>query len=328
MRHFLDLLDIDSEELHELFKKTAELKSARKKGRRTPLLLGRVLGLVFEKPSLRTRVSFETAMAQLGGASVFLSGKEAGMGSRESVPDFARVMSQYVDGVVLRTYSHSTVEIFAAYSACPVINGLSDYNHPCQALADLFTVQEFFGDVKRTLVFVGDGNNVARSLAICAGKLGVKFVLAAPEGYGFDAEFIRIYAERIPRGDMIQERDPRKAVRQADVIYTDVWTSMGQEAEYNERIRHFTDYQVNEALLKAAPAHARVMHCLPAHRGEEITNDVLDGPQSIVIEQAGNRLHAQKALLDWLLNARYETRNRGRKNSRDKSKKTRRSARR
>jgi ornithine carbamoyltransferase len=225
-----------------------------------------------------------------------------GLGSRESVPDFARVMSQYVDAVVLRTFSHATVEIFAAHASCPVINGLSDYYHPCQALADLFTLQELFGNLSgRTLVFVGDGNNVARSLAICCGKLGLHFVLAAPSGYGFDEPFLQVFQQRLPQAQMTLNGTPDHAVRLADAIYTDVWTSMGQEAERERRVSSFAAFQVNDALLALAPPHARVMHCLPAHRGEEITSEVLDGNRSVVIQQAGNRLHAQKALLQWLL---------------------------
>jgi ornithine carbamoyltransferase len=302
MRHFLDLLDLTSDELAHLLERTAKLKSAHLAGERTPLLLGRVIGLVFEKPSLRTRVSFQTAIAQLGGASVFMSGHEVGLGSRESVPDFARVMSQYVDAVVLRTFSHATVEMFAAHASCSVINGLSDYYHPCQALADLFTLKEIFGDLSgRTLAFVGDGNNVARSLAICCGKLGLRFVLAAPEGYGFDEPFLQLCRQHFPQAQLIPNGKPDHAVSHADAIYTDVWTSMGQEAERERRSSIFAAYQVNDALLSSAPAHARVMHCLPAHRGEEITSEVLDGERSVVIQQAGNRLHAQKALLQWLL---------------------------
>jgi ornithine carbamoyltransferase len=302
MRHFIDLLDLSKEEIAFLLQETARLKSAYQRGERAPTLLGRVLGMVFEKPSLRTRASFQAAMAQLGGSSVFMTGHEAGLGSRESVPDFARVMSQYADAIVLRTYSHHTVEEFASHSSCPVINGLSDYHHPCQALADLFTLQEVFGDVaERTLVFVGDGNNVARSLAICCGKLGVNFILAAPEGYGFDEPFLQSYAQRLPEGKLLQNGTPDHAVSNADIIYTDVWTSMGQEAERDRRQSSFAAYQVNQSLLALAPAHARIMHCLPAHRGEEVTSDVLDGKRSIVFQQAGNRLHAQKALLLWLL---------------------------
>src|SRR5262249_20203009 len=250
----------------------------------------------------RTRASFEAAMAHLGGTSVFFSNPDGAMGVRESVPDFARTLSQYADAVVLRTFTHHTVEEFAACSACPVINGLSDLEHPCQALADLMTIEEIFGGVAgRTLVFVGDGNNVARSVAIGCGKLGARFVLAAPDGYGFDEPFLQEYRRRCRAGELVHNGDPRHAVDQADVIYTDVWTSMGQEAEREERLRHFAGYQVDAALLALAPRHARVMHCLPAHRGEEVSADVLDGERSIVFQQAGNRMHAQKALLKWLL---------------------------
>ncbi len=302
MRHFLTMLDLTSDEMAHLLEETDRLKRAHESGERQTPLLGRVLGLVFEKPSLRTRVSFQAAIAQLGGASVFMAGNEVGLGSRESVPDFARTMSQYVDAVVLRTFRHDTVEAFAAHASCPVINGLSDYYHPCQALADLFTLREVFGDVAgRTLVFVGDGNNVARSVAVACGKLGVRFVLAAPPGYGFDEPFLKAYRRHVPGGQLIQNGEPAHAVAAADVIYTDVWTSMGQEAEREQRLRQFSGFQVNEELLARAPAHARLMHCLPAHRGEEVSSDALDGERSIVFQQAGNRMHAQKALLQWLL---------------------------
>jgi ornithine carbamoyltransferase len=261
-----------------------------------------VLGLVFEKPSLRTRASFESAMVQLGGSTIFLSASDGPIGQRESVSDFARTLCQYADGVVLRTYRHETVEEFAAHSSVPVINGLSDRDHPCQALGDLLTIREAFGKVDgRTMVFVGDGNNVARSLAVACGLLGARFILAAPEGYGFDAEFLARLKKLAPQGEVVMNGKPGHAIGQADVIYTDVWTSMGQEAEREERLRKFADFQVNAALLSQAPPHARVMHCLPAHRGEEVTGDVLDGERSIVFQQAGNRMHAQKALLVWLL---------------------------
>jgi ornithine carbamoyltransferase len=205
--------------------------------------------------------------------------------------------------VVLRTFRHETVEAFAAHSTCPVINGLSDQAHPCQALADLLTLRELFGTVAgRTVVFVGDGNNVARSLAIGCGKLGLRFVLASPDGYAFDEPFLQDYRRHVPAGELFVNGDPAHAVAQADVIYTDVWTSMGQEAERQERLQRFTGYQVNGDLLAQAPPHAQVMHCLPAHRGEEVTDEVLDGERSVVVQQAGNRLHVQKALLLWLLN--------------------------
>jgi ornithine carbamoyltransferase len=302
MRHVLSLFELEAHEITTLLQEAALLKAVHR--RRWPALplAGRVIGLVFEKPSLRTRVSFQAAVAQLGGASIFLNGNDAGLGSRESVPDFARVMSQYVDVVVLRTYRHATVDLFAAHASCPVINGLSDKYHPCQALGDLLTMQEVFGELSgRTVVFVGDGNNVARSLAIGCGKLGIRFVLAAPDGYRFDEPFLKEFRREVPQGDLTETADPSEAVSGADIVYTDVWTSMGQEAEKEERLRRFADYQVNADLLKEAPPHARVMHCLPAHRGEEITGDVLDGERSIVFQQAGNRLHAQKALLQRLL---------------------------
>jgi ornithine carbamoyltransferase len=302
MRHFIDLIDLTPNEIGHLFEEAARLKAAHRRKEPTPLLLGRVLGLIFEKPSLRTRVSFQAAMAQLGGASLFLSGKEVGLGARESVADFARTLSEYVDGVVLRTFSHQLVKDFAAHASCPVINGLSDYYHPCQALADLFTMCEVFGDVAgRTLAFIGDGNNVARSLAILCAKMGVRFILASPPQYRLDAAFLELYRRAAPNGELTESDDPRSAVKQADVIYTDVWTSMGQEEQQEARLHHFAGFQVNEQLLALAPPHARVMHCLPAHRGEEITSAVLDGPRSTVFPQAGNRMHAQKALLRWLL---------------------------
>jgi ornithine carbamoyltransferase len=302
MRHFLNLWDLEPDELRHLLQEAIRLKADHQRGVRPSLLPGRVLGLVFEKPSLRTRASFESAMKQLGGSSLFLSNGDGAMGVRESVPDFARTLSQYVDAVVLRTFRHQTVEDFAAHSACPVINGLSDVSHPCQALADLMTVQEVFGDVRgRTLVFIGDGNNVARSVAIACGKLGARFILAAPQGYGFDEPFLQDYRKHCTAGELVQNGDPAHAVDKADVIYTDVWTSMGQEAEREHRLEKFQGYQVNAALLAQAPARARVMHCLPAHRGEEVTAEVLDGDRSIAFQQAGNRMHAQKALLKWLL---------------------------
>ena len=253
---------------------------------------------MFEKPSLRTRVSFEAAMAHLSGTCIFMGGAEVGLGARESVGDVARTISQYVNGVVLRTLKHETVAEFAAHATCPVINGLSPAYHPCQALADLFTIQEIFGQVAgRALAFIGDGNNVARSLAVACGKLGVRFTLAAPAGYRFDESFLQTYRKAAPMGRLDQVADPVQAVRDADVIYTDVWTSMGQESEREERAKKFAPFQLNLKLLASAPAHCRVMHCLPAHRGEEITSEVLDGERSIVFQQAANRMHAQKALL-------------------------------
>ncbi len=302
MRHFLDLLDLSPDELSRLLDDAAAMKAASLRGERPPYLAGRVLGMVFEKPSLRTRVSFEAAMAHLGGRSIFMGASDGLIGQRESVEDFARTLSQYVDAVVLRVFRHRTVEDFAGHATVPVINGLSDFSHPCQALGDLLTVREAFGGVRgRTVAFVGDGNNVARSVAASCGLLGAKFVLASPPGYGFDDAFVAEFRRRVPGGQLTQTDDPAAAVSSADVIYTDVWTSMGQEAEHARRLKDFAGFRVDAALLARAPKHARVMHCLPAHRGEEISAEVMEGPQSIVFPQAGNRMHAQKALLKWLL---------------------------
>jgi ornithine carbamoyltransferase len=302
MKHFLDLVDWTGEQIHKLLKEAVKLKAAQEKGKSKPTMQGRVLGLIFEKPSLRTRVSFEAAMAHLGGASIFISQADAGLGKRESIADYARTISQFVDAVVLRTFKHETVVKFAEFATCHVINGLSDYCHPCQALGDLLTMLEIFNDLEgKTMVFVGDGNNVARSLAIGCGKVGVRFILTSPTGYGFDRNYLDTYRQMVPEGRLEEEPNPTKAVAKADVIYTDVWTSMGQEDETEKRRRKFAPYQVNGKLLRAAPHHVKVMHCLPAHRGEEITPEVMDGPHSVVFPQAGNRMHAQKALLQWMM---------------------------
>jgi ornithine carbamoyltransferase len=302
MKHFLNLIDLSNADLAALLAEAARLKAAQ--ARRIPAhsLAGRVVGLVFEKPSLRTRVSFESGVAQLGGTSLYLPGNEVGLGWRETLADFARTVSQYVDVLVLRVYRHDTLDGLAAHSTIPIVNALSDWSHPCQGLADLLTVRELFGtEAGRTVAFVGDGNNVARSLAVGCGKLGMRFVLACPPGYGFDDRFKAQYRERVSPDVPTEVNDPAAAVRDADVIYTDVWTSMGQEAEREERLRRFAPFQVNAALMAKAPPHCKVLHCLPAHRGEEITDDVMDGPACAAFQQAGNRLHTQKAVLEWLL---------------------------
>ncbi len=302
MKHFLTLLDLDADQLRSLLQDATQLKAAHLRGERVPLLSGRVLGLIFEKPSLRTRVSFEAAMTHLGGSSIFLSSPDGAMGVREPVADFARTLSQFVDVVAIRTFHHDTLEEFARYASCPVINALSDEAHPCQAIADLLTVQEVCGEVKgKTLVFIGDGNNVARDLAIGCGLLGARFILASPEGYRFEKSFLDAYHKHCGAGELVINGDPVHAVDQADIIYTDVWTSMGQEAEREERLRHFQGFQVNGELMARAKGNTRFMHCLPAHRGEEVTGDVIDGDRSVAFQQAGNRMHAQKALLKQLL---------------------------
>jgi ornithine carbamoyltransferase len=301
-RHFLDLLDLSPEDARRLVDFSLELKRDQERGVRRPLLSGRTLGLLFEKPSLRTRVSFEAAIARLGGNAIFLRGEDVGLGIRESVADFARVLSEYIDALAVRTFAHATVVALAQSGTIPIINALSDAAHPCQAMADLVTIQELRGTLHGTkLVFVGDGNNVARSLATAAALLGVQFVLACPRSYELPAEFLARYAAKFSKAPLVIEHDPQKAVAGADVVYTDVWASMGQEHEAARRRHVFAPYQVNEALLAHAKPDVIFLHCLPAHRGEEVTSDVLDGPRSRAILQAANRLHFQMALLVWLL---------------------------
>lgn len=301
MQHLVTLFDITQADLRQIMATASYLKQQLALGVRPPVLERRVLALLFEKPSLRTRVSFEAGIAQLGGTSLFL-GEEVGWGKRESYADFARVLGEYVDVVVCRAKTHDRVQQFAAFDLVPVINGLTDLSHPCQAIADAMTIEEAFGSLEgKRLVFVGDGNNVARSLMLISAMLGMSFTIACPDGYQVDDAWCERVKEVYPNADICQMRDPMEAVVDADVVYTDVWTSMGQEAEKAERRQIFADYRIDEKLMKAAPKHARVLHCLPAVRGQEITDGVIDGPQSDVICQAGNRMHAQKGLLVWLL---------------------------
>jgi ornithine carbamoyltransferase len=303
MRNLLTLSDLKSAEIDRVFAITEDLKTKYCKGLREALLPGRVMALLFEKPSLRTRVSFEAGMINLGGSSLFL-GDDVGFGARESVADFGRVLSQYVDVIVIRAFQHQTAVDLARYSSCAVINGLTDYAHPCQALADLYTLKELVGRLKgHTLAYVGDGNNVARSLAEGCGKTGMKFVMATPKPYQFPPDFLASLRREVPEVDIRVTTDPKDAVRDAIAVYTDVWASMGQEKEAESRRRDFERYQVNEGLMAAAPGGAYFMHCLPAHRGEEVTDAVIDGPQSIVVQQAANRLHVQKGILAWILGA-------------------------
>lgn len=302
MKHFDSLLRLTTQEIQDIIQTAKVLKAGLKKGDRPPLLAGHTLILLFEKPSLRTRISFETAIAQLGGNSLFLSAADAGLHGRESLPDVARVLSSYSDFIVIRAFSQTLIEEMTKYSRCPIINGLSDRSHPCQALADVFTIQECFGDLKRRIAFVGDGNNVARSLAVAAAHMNIPFVMSAPTGYEFHSQFLKRLHEQFPNFQITQEPDPRKAVANADIIYTDVWVSMGQEAETEKRKSIFAPYQVNEKLFAAAPAHAKFMHCLPARRGLEVTDGIMDGEHSIAFEQAENRLHLSKGILAWLGN--------------------------
>jgi ornithine carbamoyltransferase len=296
------LLDVTAEEIGEVLDLASSLKTNWLAGERPDRLGGRVLTQVFEKPSLRTRASFSAAMAHLGGSSQFFSAADAGLGGRESLEDVARVISGYSDVLVLRTFSQQTIEQFAAVASCPVVNALSDDRHPCQALTDLLTIREIFGDLAgRRLVFVGDGNNIARSLAIACGRMGLAMTLSAPAGYEFEEEFLELLHEQMPGATVTQVADPAVAVTDADVVYTDVWASMGQEEEKTERQQAFAGYQVNAGLMSRAPDGCRFMHDLPARRGLEVTDEVIDGPQSVVFDQAENRMHLAKGLLLWLL---------------------------
>lgn len=302
MRHLLTLFDLTSEEMQRILDLALQLKSTSLSGQRPPLLSGRVLALLFEKPSLRTRVSFEAGMAHLGGSSMML-GQDVGWQTRESIKDFSSVLSQYVDVVACRTFHHETLEQMARWATCPIINALTDQAHPCQALGDLLTLREIFGELEgRTLTFVGDANNVARSLAVGCAKQGMRFVLAAPREYSLDPAFVQRIQVEAPDAEIVCTGDPIAAVEDAAAVYTDVWASMGQEAEAAQRQAAFAPYQVNEALMEAAPEDAVFLHCLPARRGLEVTDAIMDGPRSVVVQQAGNRMHAQKGVLLWLLN--------------------------
>ncbi len=304
MKHFLELASCSSAELHDYIDLALKLKAEWRAGGNQPILQGKTLGMIFLKPSLRTRVSFEMAMKHLGGAAIMLGPQEIGLGVRESIPDVARVLSSYVQGIMARVFDHADVLELAGYSRVPVINGLSDDYHPCQALADILTIREQFGDLRGLkLAFVGDGNNVAASVALACAHFGIDFTIATPEGYEMKAP-IRDQAYAIAgRNGTALEMHTRAqvAVGDADVIYTDTWLSMGQESEAAERAGEFDAYQVNDDLLRFAKPDTIVMHCLPAHRGEEITDAVMDGPQSRVFQQAENRMHVQKAILARLL---------------------------
>jgi ornithine carbamoyltransferase len=300
--HLINISDLSDPDLAELFRVAAELKAAWKRGQTVDSLRGKTLGMIFEKPSLRTRVSFEVGMNQLGGQAIYLTPGEIGLGKRESVHDVARVLSGFVDGIMARTFAHETITSLAAHSRTPVINGLSDFSHPCQALADMLTAIEHFGEVRgRKWVFVGDGNNMVRSLVVLCGRMGVKFVLSAPKSFELTAEFLAEARRVAPALEYELVPDPFLAVRGADVVCADTFTSMGQEDEKAQRDRVFAPYQVNAKLLAAAGPQAVVMHCLPAYRGVEITDEVIDGPQSLVFQEAENRMHLQKAILHLLL---------------------------
>jgi ornithine carbamoyltransferase len=304
VQHFLAIADFSRTEIENLLDSALRLKREHAKGGNKPVLKGKVLGMVFQKPSLRTRVSFEMGMKHLGGDAMYLSPAEIGLGGRESIPDVARVLSGYVDGIMARVFSHDHILALAEWAKVPVINGLSDYNHPCQAMADILTVMENRKKLEGlTVTYVGDGNNVATSLVHICAILGMHFRIATPLDYELPAPVVVKARELAQKsGSQIYETiDPHDAVRDADVIYTDTWTSMGQEAETEKRRAVFPPYQVNAALVGLAKPNVLVMHCLPAHRGEEITDDVADGPNSAIFPQAENRMHAQKAILAALL---------------------------
>jgi ornithine carbamoyltransferase len=299
-QHFLDIADWPSDELDDLLRLAVTLKKEWAEGGNRPILAGKVLAMVFQKPSLRTRVSFDVAMLHLGGHALYLSPAEIGLGKRESVADVARVLSGYVQAIMARVFDPEHITLLAQWASVPVINGLSDRSHPCQVLADMLTLYEHFGGLQGLkLAYVGDSNNVTFSLAEAAAKFKLEMRIASPPGYQFDAGQ-RAHLEGLGAALSVTD-DPYQAVTGADVIYTDTWTSMGQEEEAAKRREAFPPYQVNEALLGAAASHAVVLHCLPAHRGEEITDAVADGPQSLLFPQAANRLHAQKAILARLM---------------------------
>jgi ornithine carbamoyltransferase len=307
LSHFLTIADLGPDEFEKLLRTSASLKLDWRRAKARLLLQGKTLGMIFQKPSLRTRVSFDMAMLQLGGHALYLSPQEIGLGQRESVADVARVLSRYVDAIMARVFGHGHIEELARHSRVPVINGLSDKEHPCQALADLFTVYEKRGNLKGLkLAFVGDGNNVAKSLMYACALSGMEFAIAAPTGYQLQEGDVERAASLVQDsgGKVSRFDDAPSAVRGADVIYTDVWASMGQEEEAAARARIFPPFQVNADLVSCAKPDVMVMHCLPAHRGQEITDDVIDGPHSIVFDQAENRMHAQKAILVELLNPR------------------------
>ena len=298
-KDFLTVLDLSANELQRLIKRSIELKSGVDANKRS--LIGKSIGLLFEKSSTRTRVSLEVGVYQLGGKSIYMNPKEIQIGRGETIHDSAKVLSRYLNGIIIRTYSHNTLTEFASYASIPVVNGLSDLHHPCQALADLMTVYEKKGKLKGLrLAFIGDGNNVAHSLIEAASLTGMHIILACPKGYEPDPDVLK-KARTSSSGQITVIREPAEAAANADVVYTDVWVSMGQEKEAARKKRKFRKYQINGELLSHAKKDALVLHCMPAHRGEEITDEVMDSPQSAVFDQAENRLHTQKALLEFLL---------------------------
>jgi ornithine carbamoyltransferase len=299
----VDLRDHRGPEVEWIFAITEDLKTKYLEGIREPLLPGRVMALLFEKQSLRTRVSLEAGMTHLGGSALFL-GPDVGFGRRESMADFAHVLSEYVDVLVIRAKRHETLVEMAEHCSCSVVNGLTDFAHPCQAMADMYTLRELVGRLDtHTLAWVGDANNVARSIALACGKVGMKMVMATPKEYQFSDDEVAWIKQQVPELDLTVTTEAVEAVRDAVAVYTDVWASMGQESEREARRAAFADYQVNAELMSHAQKGTVFLHCLPARRGEEVTDEVIDGPQSVVVQQAANRMHAQKGILAWLLGA-------------------------
>jgi ornithine carbamoyltransferase len=303
MNHFISIAETPTEELRHVLDVSYRLKKQLKTtGRNDPILTGKTLAMIFEKPSLRTRVSFAVAIEQLGGNGLLLRDEEVGLDKREATEDVARVISSMCDGIMARTFEHEKVVKLAKYSKVPVINALTDYSHPCQAMADLMTIEEHFGNLAgRTVAYIGDGNNVTRSLAVACGKFGMKFIIAAPLGYELDAGSVERIKAQVPGIDYKTVREPAEAAATADVLYTDTWVSMGQEAEKAQRVADFEGYQINANLLSKAPPHCIIMHCLPAYRGLEISADMIDHPRSLIFAEAENRLHFQKGLIAVLM---------------------------
>ena len=300
-RHFLTLNDLTSDELGYLIQRAIELKTMQRNGQRHEPLQGKTLGMIFEKSSTRTRVSFEVAMTQFGGASIFLSPRDTQLGRGEPIEDSARVLSRMVDAVMIRTFDHATVETFAAHSAVPVINALTDDFHPCQLLADMQTFVEHRGSIQgKKVVWVGDGNNMCASYINAANRFDFELVISSPSGFTPSETLMSRYPERVSL-----QADVREAVKGAHLVVTDVWASMGQEDEQESRLNAFEGYQVTPELMDLADADALFMHCLPAHRGEEVSHEMMDDPRSVVWDEAENRLHAQKALLEFLLTGQH-----------------------
>jgi ornithine carbamoyltransferase len=303
VKNFISIADCTPEELRHTLDVSRRLKKElRETGRNGPILAGKALAMIFEKPSLRTRVSFSVAMTHLGGAGLMIRQEEVGLGKREPVKDVARVLAGMCDGIMARTFEHEKMTELAKWSSVPVINGLTDFSHPCQAMADLMTIEEHFGSLQgKTVAFIGDGNNVARSLATACGKFGMRFVISTPQAYALGTDEMDRIMSQTPEMDFVNVEDPKEAVRNADVVYTDTWVSMGQETEKAQRLADFAGFIVDENLMSKAPRHAIVLHCLPAYRGLEISEEVIEGPQSQVFPQAENRLHFQKGLVAVLL---------------------------